>query len=292
MARRLVLAFGTQRRLQFYRQCYNGGELNLKLNKGMDLVSKYATAKKRLLTIEYDGVLVPPQLQPGLTIPDREIRAVIEQLAADSRNAVMLLSGRDQEHLDLHWSRRNLILVAEHGAIHRNRNASWSKFFEPENTWIDPVELSLKHFVFQYAGSFFERRRHSLAWNYGSLSDRISTSEIREVISAIRAQPYSDQFKIYQPYRSIELRSRGLTHPEFIRKWIGKQEFDYTLAIGADESSFPVFEFSRSIIPITLTSSKERSTQVLDSQSEVVSLLKSLLGTTAATKKLSIWPFS
>ena len=169
----------------------------------MDLVTKYAGAKKRLLTIEYDGVLVPQQLQPGLTIPDRDIKAVIEQLAADSRNTVMLLSGRDQEHLDLHWSRRNLILVSEHGASHRNRNAGWTKFFEPANSWLDPVELSLKHFVFQYPGSFFERRRYSLSWHYGSISDRISTSEIREVIAAIRAQANSDQFKIYQPYRSV-----------------------------------------------------------------------------------------
>ena len=256
----------------------------------MDLVTKYAHARKRLLTIEYDGVLVPPQLQPGLTIPERDIKAVIEQLAADPRNTVLILSGRDQEHMDLHWSRRNLILAAEHGAIHRNRNAEWTSFSQPGNAWIDVVELSLKHLEFQFTGSFIERRRHSLAWRYGSISDRISTSEIREVIAGIRAQPSSDQFKIYQPYRSIELRSRGLTHSNFVRAWIGKQEFDFILAIGVDESSFPVFDFSKSIIPITLTNAKGRSTHVLDSSAEVVSLLNSLSGT-RATKKLSIWPF-
>jgi trehalose 6-phosphate synthase/phosphatase len=256
----------------------------------MDLVTKYSGAKKRLLILEYDGVLVPAQIQPGLTIPNREIKAVVEQLASDRRNTVLLLSGREQEHLDLHWSRRNLILAAEHGATHRNRNGSWTRFFEPANAWIDTVELFLKHLVFQFPGSFFERRRYSLAWHYGSVSDRISASDVREIVAAIRAQPSSEQFKIYQPYRGIELRSRGLAHSEFVRRWIGKQEFDYVLGIGVDESSSPVFDFSRSIIPITLTNASERSTCVLDSHSEVISLLKSLLGT-KASKKLSIWPF-
>jgi trehalose-phosphatase len=255
----------------------------------MDLVTKYASAKRRLLTIEYDGVLVPAQRQPGLTIPDRELKAVVEQLAADSRNTVLLISGRDTEHMDLHWSRRNLILVAEHGATHRYKNAGWTKFFEPVSGWIDGLEFSLKHLEFQFVGSFFERRRYSLIWNYGSIADRITTSDIRDVIAAIRAQPNSDQFRIYQPYRCVELRSRGLTHPEFIKTWIGKQEFDYTLTIGVDESSFPVFDFSRAIIPITLTTAMERSTYVLDSQPEVISLLKGLSGT--RVRKLSLWPF-
>jgi len=256
----------------------------------MDLVTKYVNARKRLLTIEYDGVLVPPQLQPGLTIPDRDIKAIVEQLAADPRNTVLIMSGRDQEHMDLHWSRRNLILAAEHGATHRNRNAGWTSLSKPANAWIDSVELSIKHLEFQFTGSFIERRRYSLAWRYGNISDRLSTSEIREVIAGIRAQPSSDQFKIYQPYRCIELRSRGLNHPDFVRTWIGMQEFDYILGIGVDESSFPIFDFPKSIIPVTLTSATERSTHILDSSAEVVSLLNSLLRT-RVTKKLGIWPF-
>jgi trehalose 6-phosphate synthase/phosphatase len=258
----------------------------------MNFQGKFSTATRRLLTMEYDGVLVPAQMHPGLTVPDRDTKAIIDELAADSRNTLMILSGRDKEHLDLHWSGRNLVLVAEHGAAYKNRSERWATFFEPPNGWIDEMERSLRALVFQFSGSFIERRQYSITWHYGRISDRISTSEIREVIAGIRALPTSEYFKIYQPYQSIELRSRGLSHPAFISTWVGQQKFDFILSIGVDESSFPVFDLSTASIPVKLTTDViERFTGVLDSQTEVIPFLNAL-SATAQPKKIGIWPFN
>jgi trehalose 6-phosphate synthase/phosphatase len=258
----------------------------------MDFGKTYADARRRLLTLEYDGVLVPFQNQPGLTIPDRSVKDVIDHLAADARNTVMLLSGRDKEHLDLHWSRRNLVLVAEHGAAHKPPGRDWSTFFEPDNEWIDEMEASVSQLVFQFGGSFTERRRHSLTWHYGNVIDLISSSEVQRIVASIRALPKSDHFAIYQRARSIELRSRGLTHPAFVRTWIGQQKFDFVMNVGTDESAFPIFELSNTGIPVTTTTGTAYLTsEVLSTQSEVFTLLKQLAGT-KIFRKMSFWPFS
>jgi trehalose 6-phosphate synthase/phosphatase len=258
----------------------------------MDFPGKYARATKRLLTIEYDGVLVPAELHPGLTIPDRDTKSIIDDLAADPRNTLMVLSGRDKEHLDLHWSGRNLILAAEHGAEYKNRNDKWTTFFEPDNSWIDHMERSLTQLVFQFSGSFIERRRYSISWHYGRISDRISINELREITAGIRALPSSEYFKIYQSYQCIEMRSRGMSHQAFISTWTGQQKFDFILSIGMDESSIPVFDLSNTTIPVTLaTDSIERYTGVLDSQSDVIPTLQALRGV-GQPKKISMWPFN
>lgn len=76
--------------------------------------------KRRLLMFDYDGTLTPIVREPSAAIPSERILRALEQLAADPRNAVWIISGRDQEFLAQHLGHiAALGFSAEHGSFVR-----------------------------------------------------------------------------------------------------------------------------------------------------------------------------
>ena len=85
------------------------------------LLSQYRSAGKRLFMFDYDGTLTPIVREPSAAIPSERIIAALKLLAADERNAVWIISGRDQEFLGHHLGHiSRLGFSAEHGSFMRN----------------------------------------------------------------------------------------------------------------------------------------------------------------------------
>lgn len=106
------------------------------------LLSRFCKTKKRLFMFDYDGTLTPIVKDPGAAIPSQEVVKTIESLAADHRNAVWIISGRDQVFLD-EWLGHihSLGLSAEHGSFIRYPNAkNWENLAEKmDKSWRDEV---------------------------------------------------------------------------------------------------------------------------------------------------------
>ena len=106
------------------------------------LLSQFRKARKRLFMFDYDGTLTPIVKDPGAAIPSDEVLKTIEALAADQRNAVWIISGRDQVFLD-EWMGHvhSLGLSAEHGSFIRFPNAKiWENLAEKmDKSWQEEV---------------------------------------------------------------------------------------------------------------------------------------------------------
>ncbi|KAL9122262.1 MAG: hypothetical protein Q9187_001181 [Circinaria calcarea] len=133
------------------------------------LLNRYRKAKKRLFMFDYDGTLTPIVKDPQAAIPsDRVIRS-IKTLASDPRNAVWIISGRDQAFLD-EWMGHipELGLSAEHGSFIRHPGRDdWENLTEKiDMGWQKDVMDIFQHYTERTQGSFIERKRIALTWHF------------------------------------------------------------------------------------------------------------------------------
>ncbi len=86
-----------------------------------DLLTCYRVARRRLFMFDYDGTLTPIVREPSAAVPSEDIITALKALAADHRNAVWIISGRDQEFLSHHLGHiKELGFSAEHGSFMRH----------------------------------------------------------------------------------------------------------------------------------------------------------------------------
>lgn len=85
------------------------------------MLQTYRNAKKRLFMFDYDGTLTPIVKEPSAAIPSQRLISTLKTLAADHRNAVWIISGRDQAFLTQHLGQIDeLGFSAEHGSFMRH----------------------------------------------------------------------------------------------------------------------------------------------------------------------------
>ena len=96
------------------------------------LLRQYRSAKKRLFMFDYDGTLTPIVRDPAAAIPTERLIRTLKALASDHRNAVWIISGRDQEFLQSHLGNiSKLGFSAEHGSFMRHPGSTeWENLAE------------------------------------------------------------------------------------------------------------------------------------------------------------------
>lgn len=96
------------------------------------LLRQYRAAQRRVFMFDYDGTLTPIVREPSAAIPSERVINTLRALAADHRNAVWIISGRDQEFLSQHLGHiAELGFSAEHGSFLRHPGSSeWENLAE------------------------------------------------------------------------------------------------------------------------------------------------------------------
>ncbi|AEO60371.1 glycosyltransferase family 20 protein [Thermothelomyces thermophilus ATCC 42464] len=133
------------------------------------MLRKYRAAKKRLFMFDYDGTLTPIVREPSAAIPSERVITSLKALAADPRNAVWIISGRDQEFLTQHLGHiKELGFSAEHGSFMRQPGATeWENLADKfDMGWQKEVLAVFQKYTDRVPGSFIEQKRCALTWHY------------------------------------------------------------------------------------------------------------------------------
>lgn len=130
---------------------------------------QYFRAKRRLFMFDYDGTLTPIVKDPTAAIPSDKVLRTLKSLAQNPKNAVWIISGRDQQFLD-DWMGHipELGLSAEHGCFIRPpRSDVWENLMDKTDmSWQLDVMKVYQQFTDKTPGSFIERKRVALTWHY------------------------------------------------------------------------------------------------------------------------------
>ncbi|QUC23510.1 uncharacterized protein UV8b_07751 [Ustilaginoidea virens] len=148
-------------------ECSSAGSTPL-LDRAV-LLSRYRSAGKRLFMFDYDGTLTPIVREPSAAIPSERVMQSLRRLADDPRNAVWIISGRDQDFLKQHLGHiSRLGFSAEHGSFMRNPGSEkWVNLAEEfDMGWQAEVMDVFQKYTDRVPGSFIERKRCALTWHY------------------------------------------------------------------------------------------------------------------------------
>lgn len=152
------------------------------------LLKQYRKARRRLFMFDYDGTLTPIVKDPQAAIPSDRVLRTLKSLSADPRNAVWIISGRDQAFLD-EWMGHipELGLSAEHGCfIRKPRSDDWENLAERSNMdWQKEVVDVFQHYTERTQGSFIERKRVALTWHYRRADPEYGAFQARECRKAL-----------------------------------------------------------------------------------------------------------
>jgi trehalose 6-phosphate synthase/phosphatase len=119
------------------------------------LFGQYHLAGKRLFMFDYDGTLTPIVKDPSAAIPTDRVLRTLKTLASDSKNAIWIVSGRDQVFLEK-WLGHipELGLSAEHGCfIRRPYETKWKNIAEQTGMgWQEDITQIFQRYTEKTAG--------------------------------------------------------------------------------------------------------------------------------------------
>ncbi|NIM20021.1 MAG: bifunctional alpha,alpha-trehalose-phosphate synthase (UDP-forming)/trehalose-phosphatase [Candidatus Latescibacteria bacterium] len=213
---------------------------------------RYANSSKRLLLLDYDGTMVPFAQKPDEAYPPSDLLELLEKLASDPNNTVVLVSGRDRATMETWFEDIGVDLVAEHGLLVKEKDKEWV-ISEPIRTdWKESIRPILELYSDRTPGSFVEDKEFSLVWHYRKASQELAaavSNELKDVLHQLTSRLNLD---IQEGKKVIEVKNIGVNKGRAVLRWITKTSWDFIMAIGDDATDEDVF----SVVPDTAFSIK------------------------------------
>lgn len=205
------------------------------------LAAHYADAAARLLFLDYDGTLVPLAATPDLAQPDPGLVELLAGLAADGRNEVVIVSGRDRDALTAWFGNLGIGLVAEHGACVREPGRPWQAMVSSDARWKERVRPILDRYVHRTPGALVEEKEFSLAWHYRMAGPHAARSRAPELKHLLVNLTANLELSVLEGDRVIEVKASAFDKGQAAVTWLGRKEWDFVLAVGDDRTDEDMF---------------------------------------------------
>ncbi len=139
------------------------------------LIKAYDESDNNIILLDYDGTLVPFAEKPGKAKPDDELVGMLDALGENSKNQVVIISGRDRHTLDRWFGSRALSMIAEHGVWIKERGKGWKTIEPLRGDWKEQMRPILEWYEDRTPGSFIEEKDFSLVLHYWKTDPRLSS---------------------------------------------------------------------------------------------------------------------
>lgn len=201
----------------------------------------YKNARRRLILLDYDGTLVPFSKDLLTVKPPQEVKDILRQLAADPKNEVIIISGRDRKILDDWFANLEIGLVAEHGVWLKPKNEGWKMTKPLENSWKQDLLPVLEVYVDRLPGSFIEEKEFSLAWHYRACQPELASVRANELVDYLVDFTSSIDVQVLHGKKVVEIRCAGVNKGMAARSWLLNGDYDFILAVGDDWTDEDLF---------------------------------------------------
>jgi trehalose 6-phosphate synthase/phosphatase len=244
------------------------------------LIQDYCRSTRRLLFFDYDGTLTSFAKRPYLAKPNEGLLKLLDDLVKDSKNEVVLISGRDRATLQDWFGWVPLRLVAEHGAWIKEPSEDWRMVRPLSSDWKPKLLPTLEMYADRVPGAFVEKKEFSLVWHYRDADPEQGSLAARELTDALLTLTSNIDVQVGQGNRVVEVKNAGLNKGTATQLWLSKNNFDFILAIGddcTDEDMFTVLPEGAYSIRVGMTETHARFN--LSGPIEVLQLLEQLVET-------------
>lgn len=207
--------------------------------KTAEISAAYRGAKKRLLLIDYDGVLVPIMPTPEAARPNTQTLQVVQKLTQDSYNTCVIISGRPHDVLQEWLGEYDLTFAAEHGLWRKEQNGEWMLAQTVATNWKRHVKRVMTPAVAALPGSFIEEKYAGLAFHYRKTVDADAT--VHSVLRKLELIVDTLNARIIHGKKVIEVVPAGVDKGVAAQYWL-QYEYDFILAVGDDTTDEALFK--------------------------------------------------
>ncbi|KAI1504012.1 glycosyltransferase family 20-domain-containing protein [Biscogniauxia marginata] len=205
------------------------------------MLKQYRAAKRRLLMYDYDGTLTPIVRDPQSAIPSERVIQTLKSLAADHRNAVWIISGRDQEFLQQHLGHiPELGFSAEHGSFIRHPGEStWENLAEKfDMGWQVEVLEVFQKYTDRVPGTFIERKRCALTWHYRQADPDQGVHASHEAFKELEATVGKKwEVEVMKGKANLEVRPTFINKGEIAKRLVNNYNSDITHVVKTEASN-------------------------------------------------------
>ena len=253
------------------------------------IVNDFEAARKRCILLDYDGTLTPFTNIPSKAEPGAEVLDVLQNLCSDSRNDIVIISGRDTETLDKWLGHLPIHMVAEHGAFIKKKMEGWDQQSTSVPEWKDQIRPILQLFTTRCAGSFVEEKRNTLTWHYRNTNPDLGFIRSRELLNSLQQLTVNTSLQIIDGNKVLEIRMTGVDKGITATKLINIFRPDFILCMGDDTTDEDMFKTLEPLaVTIKIGSAASSAKYNLMSQEEVLPFLKQF-NTSIKTEKPSVY---
>jgi trehalose 6-phosphate synthase/phosphatase len=254
---------------------------------GQFIKNRYVRAKKRLILLDYDGTLVNFTVDINAASPDKELLDILQDLADDEKNKVVIISGRQHTTMQEWFGHMKIDMVAEHGVWCKKSDGIWEENINFSVDWKKQLLPILQVYADRAPGAFVEEKSHSLAWHYRGVDNSLGEFKANELMGNIRYLIADLPLQMLQGNKVIEIKSSDVNKGKAAVACINSDKFNFVLAIGDDITDEDMFKVVKKRgITVKIGTNKSAAAFHFNNAKEARALLSNLPSKLLITKIL------
>jgi trehalose 6-phosphate synthase/phosphatase len=206
-----------------------------------ELIASYRQAETRLIILDYDGTLVPFRTRPRKGAPDQELVDLLNVLASDQSNDVVVASGRMRQVMNDWFGSMNVSLIACHGAWLKPKGEEWQLGEDLSNEWKEQLLPIFQLFKDRTPGSTVEEKDYALAWHYRNAEPELAAlraSEFKDILFSFTGDLNLD---ILEGKSVLEIKPVNVSKARAVSTWLSRNSWRFILAAGDDNNDEVMF---------------------------------------------------
>lgn len=242
------------------------------------IIGLYKKSSKRLLLLDYDGVLAPIVDLPELAAPSAETLSLLKQLTSDEHTACVIISGRQYKTLEDWLGDLPLGFTAEHGLWCKDPYGTWQQLSEVATVWKSDIEQIMATYVTQLPGSFMEQKTASVGLHYRKADQVAAAQIIVQLIEELEPLAKKANLRVLHGKKVVEVVPLGVDKGSAAKRWIDTGDWDFILAAGDDVTDESMFEsLPSNVVTIKVGKGDTAARYRVETQPEFMTLLRHLV---------------
>lgn len=207
-----------------------------------NIKKRYASSARRIIFLDYDGTLVGFNTNIDLAAPDEDLYHLLKQLAADTSNKVVIVSGRAPSSLDKWFRDLDVDIIAEHGAWTKTRNENWVSIPGLNASWKKDFYPVLEGFTDRTPGAFIEEKDFSLVWHYRRVEEGLGELRTGELMDTLRYLAEDKGLQLLPGNKVVEIKNVEINKGKAVMTLLQDTDYDFIMAIGDDHTDEDIFK--------------------------------------------------
>jgi trehalose 6-phosphate synthase/phosphatase len=242
-----------------------------------EIAEDFCKSTNRILFLDYDGTLTGFEDHPQHANPDDDLYELLDNLAQNPYNRVVLISGRDKETFEGWFGQKSYSLVVEHGVWTRSAGSDWEMIEMLDASWKENIRPALEAYVDRTPGSFIEEKNYSLVWHYRKTDPELGMNRAIELKDELTSLVANLNLEILEGNKVIEIKNRGINKGRSAQKLLQLNPADKIIAIGDDWTDEYLFSvLPQEAITIKVGLANTQAGYKVENHEEVRAFLKQL----------------